>query len=440
MPVQLSRVSLAIAALACGAAAIAGLRSSYIVPLDNDAIQYEKTPVSDPVSRLKARLDNGETQLGFDNQFGYLRSVLEELNISTKSQLLVFSKTSFQAPRISPRTPRALYFGDNVVVGFVRTGDDLEFASVDPKQGVIFYTLDQEPAAKPLIQRQDSCLQCHQTSASYGVPGLVIRSVFPDHSGQPVASDGGYITDHRSPLKERWGGWYVTGNTGPQTHMGNAVLQDPSNPSQLAGFDGESSHNVTSLKWFLDTSAYLTPHSDVVALMTLEHETQMVNLMTRVAWEARMAAAESTAISESLKEPTTELRDSAKHRIDAAVEELVEYMLFADETKLTAPIRGTSGFAEEFSKLGPADPQGRSLREFDMKTRMFRYPLSFMIYSGAFDGMPDMVKERVYRRLYDILSGKDANPKFANLSAADRRAIIELVAATKKGLPDYWKS
>jgi len=177
----------------------------------------------------------------------------------------------------------------------------------------------------------------------------------------------------------------------------------------------------------------------VVALMTLEHQTQMVNLMTRVGWEARMASAESAAISKSLGEPTDVLRDSAKHQIDTAVEELVQYMLFVDETKLTDPIKGTSGFTEEFSKRGPADPQGRSLRQFDLKTRMFRYPLSYMIYSDAFDGMPDMVKERVYRRLYDILSGKDANPKFANLSAADRKAIIQIVAATKKGLPDYWK-
>jgi hypothetical protein len=114
-------------------------------------------------------------------------------------------------------------------------------------------------------------------------------------------------------------------------------------------------------------------------------------------------------------------------------------MLFVDETKLIDPIKGTSGFTEEFSKRGPADPQGRSLRQFDLKTRMFRYPLSYMIYSDAFDGMPDIVKERVYRRLYDILSGKDTNPKFANLSAADRKAIIQIVAATKKGLPDYWK-
>jgi hypothetical protein len=439
MPVRLSRISIAAAGLACGAAAIAGLQSSYLLPLDNDAIQYEKAPVSDPVSRLKARLDAGETQLKFEDEYGYLRSVLEELNLSTDSQVLVFSKTSFQAPRISPRTPRALYFGDNVAVGFVRTGDVLEFASVDPKQGVVFYTLDQEPASKPQIQRQDSCLQCHQTPATYGVPGLVVRSVFPDRFGAAVLSEGGFITDHRSALKDRWGGWYVTGNTGSQTHMGNSTLESPSSSSRLVGFDGESAQNVTSLKWFIDTAAYLTPHSDVVALMTLEHQTQMVNLMTRVGWEARMASAESAAISKSLGEPTTELRDSAKHRIDAAVEELVEYMLFVDETKLTAPIKGTSGFTAEFAKRGPADPQGRSLREFDLKTRMFRYPLSYMIYSDAFDGMPDVVKERVYRRLYDILSGKDANPKFANFSAADRKAIIEIVAATKKGLPDYWK-
>ncbi|HWD98622.1 MAG TPA: hypothetical protein VG345_06285 [Bryobacteraceae bacterium] len=433
------RVRVGALALGCGALAIAGLSSSYMVPLDNDAIQYMKAPVNDPVSKLQARVDSGQAKLKFDDDFGYLRSVLTELGLSTKTQLLVFSKTSFQAPRIGPRTPRALYFGDNVAVGFVRTGDVLEFASIDPKQGVVFYTLDQEPSSKPQFQRQDSCLQCHQSSATYGAPGLVVRSIFPDHTGTPILSAGGYITDHRSAIKDRWGGWYVTGTTGNQNHMGNATVEDPSNPSRLVGFEGENSQNVTSLKWFIDTEAYLSPHSDVVALMTLEHETQMVNLMTRVGWEARMATAESTAISKSLGEPTEQLRDSAKHRIDSAVEELVEYMLFVDETKLTAPIQGTSGFAEEFAKRGPTDGQGRSLRQFDMKTRMFRYPLSFMIYSDAFDGMPDAVKERVYRRLYDILSGKDTNPKFAGLSPADRKAIIEIVAATKKGLPDYWR-
>ncbi len=439
---RLRRVSGLAIALGCGTAAVAGLMSSYLAPLDDPAIQYEKTPVTDPVAKLQEKIDAGQVHLKFEDEFGYLRSVLKELGVNTDTQVLVFSKTSFQAPKIGPRMPRALYFGDNVTVGFVRTGDVLEFASVDPKQGVVFYTLDQAPSTKPQFSRQDTCLQCHQVPATYGVPGMVIRSVFPDHNGQPILSAGGFITDHRSELKDRWGGWYVTGTMGNQKSMANSVVPDANDPSRMQAPDGggdDETHNTTSLQYFTDTGAYLSPHSDVVALMTLEHQTQMVNLMTRVGWEARMAAAESAAISKSLGEPAVELRDSAKHRIDTAVPELVDYMLFVDEAKLTAPVRGTSGFAEEFARRGPFDSKGRSLRQFDMTTRMFRYPLSYMIYSAEFDAMPDAVKERVYRRLYDILTGKDTSPKYAALSAADRRNILEIVRETKKDLPEYWR-
>src|SRR5437763_14352468 len=110
--------------------------------------------------------------------------------------------------------------------------------------------------------------------------------------------------------------------------------------------------------------------------MTLEHQTQMSNLITRVSWEARMAVYENNAINKSLGEPETTLRESTAHRINAAVEELAQYTLFSDETKLTSPIKGTSGFAAEFEKRGPRDSKGRSLYQFDLKTRMFRYPCS----------------------------------------------------------------
>ncbi|MES1262364.1 MAG: hypothetical protein ABUS49_11565 [Acidobacteriota bacterium] len=416
------------------AVALAGLSSSYMVPLDNDAIQYAKGPVTDAVSRLQRRIDSGEVKLQYEDEFGYLRSVLKELNIPVSSQVLVFSKTSFQSSRIGPRMPRALYFSDDVSVGFVRTGDVLEFATLDPRQGAMFYTLDQERATHPRIERRDVCLQCHQSGATMGVPGLMVRSVTPDRNGMPVTSMGGFITDHRSPLKERWGGWYVTGNTGDQTHMGNAVVQDTEDDKvPVAG------RTVTDLKRFTDTGAYLTPYSDVVALMVLEHETQMGNLMTRVGWEARMAMYENGAINRSLGEPEGQIRESTAHRVNSAVEEMLEYMLFSGEAKLTAPVQGTSGFSEEFQKRGPRDGKGRSLFMLDLRTRMFRYPCSFMIYSETWDGMPEIVRARIYQRLWEVLTGKDQSAKFAALSQADRDGIREVIAATKKGLPDYWK-
>ena len=414
---------------------LAGLNGSYLLPIDHPAIQYSKAPVDDAIARLQRRIDAGEVKLQTDDNFGYLRSVLRALDVSQSSQVLVFSKTSFQAPRIAPRTPRALYFNDHLAIGFVRTGDVLEFASLDPKLGVVFYTLDQAPAAHPHFDRRDTCLQCHQSGGTLGVPGLVVRSVFPDSTGMPMFHAGTFVTDHRSPLKERWGVWYVTGTHGTQSHMGNAVVEDRDRPDKLSN---EGTRNLTDLHGKLDTGAYLTPDSDIVALMTLEHQTQMVNLITRVGWEARLAVYDSAAINQALGNPEG-LSDSATHRINSAAEELVDYMLFSGETRLTAPIKGTSDFAQEFSRLGPKDQQGRSLREFDMQTRMFRYPCSYMIYSEAFDAMPRVMRDRVYRRLWEVLSGKDSSAPFAHLSAADRKGIYEILGATKIDIPSYWR-
>jgi hypothetical protein len=282
------------------ALALAGLNGSYLLPVDHEAIQYSKAPAEDAIARLQRRIDAGEVKLQADDNFGYLRSVLRALAVPESSQVLVFSKTSFQAPRIAPRTPRALYFNDQVSVGFVRTGDVLEFASLDPKLGVVFYTLDQEPTAHPRFDRRDTCLQCHQSGGTLGVPGLVVRSVFPDSTGMPLFHAGTFVTDHRSPLKERWGGWYVTGTHGSQSHMGNAVVEDRNQPDRL---QSEGAQNLCDLHTKIDTGAYLTPHSDIVSLMTLEHQTQMVNLIVRVGWEARLALHDSAAINKALGRP-----------------------------------------------------------------------------------------------------------------------------------------
>lgn len=411
------------------------------MPIDHDAIRYSKAPVDDAITRLQRRIDTGETKLQYDDTFGYLRSVLSALQVPQSSQVLVFSKTSFQAPLIGRRTPRALYFNERVAVGFVRTSELLEFAALDPKQGVIFYTLDQENSAHPRFERRDTCLQCHQSGGTLGVPGLVVRSVFPESSGMPLFQAGTFVTDHRSPLKERWGGWYVTGTHGSQTHMGNAIVPDRSAPDKL---ETEGTQNLTSLAGKIDTGAYLKPDSDIVALMTLEHMTQMVNLIVRVGWEARLALHDNAAIALAMshseaKDTEPQLSESTSHRINSAVEELLAYMLFSGETRLTAPVKGTSDFTREFAASGPHDAKGRGLRDFDLQTRMFRYPCSFMIESEAFDSLPAVVRERVYRRLWEVLAGQDKSQPFQHLTGTDREAIRDILIATKKDLPAYWK-
>jgi hypothetical protein len=414
-------------------AAFAALEGSYILPQDHPAIGYATAPLHDPVSSLQAQLKAGKVKLEFDAQHGYLPAVLGALNVPVSSQVLVFSKTSFQAPRIAPRTPRALYFNDEVSVGWVPGGDVVELASLDPERGVVFFTLDQERLSKPSIDRRGECLQCHASGGTVGVPGLVVRSVFPELSGMPLFHAGGYVTDHRSPMEERWGGWYVTGTHGSQRHLGNAIARNKDNPREM---DREQGANVTDLRERLDTGAYLSPHSDIVALMVLEHQTRMTNLITRVGWETRMALHNQRALNKELGEPISQMSDSTRRRIDSASAELVKYMLFLDESLLTGEVRGTSSFAAEFEVRGPRDRRGRSLRQLDLHRRLLRYPCSYLIYTAAFDAMPLEARESVYRQLYALLTGREKSA----LSVDDRRAILEILRDTKPTLPAYFKS
>ena len=403
---------------------------------DHEAIQYEKGPVADAISRLQGRLDGGQAKLGYDEQFGWLPALLEALEVPAESQILTFGKTSFQASLISPRRPRALYFNERVSVGFVRNGEVLELAAVDPRQGVIFYTLDQERVARPRFVRRDACLQCHQGNATLNVPGLMIRSVYPEPSGMPLFQAGGFVTDHRSPLRERWGGWYVTGTHGAQTHLGNAFATDPQRPTEL---DTRASLNVTSLAGRFNTEEYLRATSDLVALMVIEHQARLTNLLTRAGWETRKALHYRETMAQALGSLSAETKASTERRIRAACDDLIEGLLLLDEAPLTAPVRGVSGFAERYAKGGPADSQGRSLRQLDLQKRLFRHPCSPMIYSEAFDNLPPEARDYLYRRLWEILRGRETDPRFARLAPADRQAVREILLATKSNLPGYWR-
>ena len=403
---------------------------------DQPPINYSTAQAKNAVTQLQQRLDTGDAKLTFSDDFGYLPSVLKELKVPVSSQMLVFSKTSLQRDRISPRTPRAVYFNDDVYIGFCRLGELMEVSVADPELGMVFYTLDQQPANKPRLTRQtDHCLSCH-VSRHQGIPANLVRSVYPDREGNPILSGGSFRTDHSSPLKERWGGWYVTGTHGKQNHLGNLILPKRSVPEELTNEEGE---NLIALKGRIDTGMYLSPHSDIVALMVLEHQAEMHNRITQANYQTKLAHRDADIINELDNAPKGKLTESTSRRVDGAAEQLVKYLLFSEEVRLTDQLRGTSDFAEEFAKRGPFDRRGRSLREFDLKTRLFKYSCSYLIYSSAFDGLPASVKERVYRRLWDVLNGKESGKDYAHRTPADRQAIKEILIDTKPGLPDYWR-
>ncbi len=411
-PLKLSWVIVTLAALLwLTAVASAQLTDSIIEP-GHPAIGYPGE-ANDAVARLNRKLQSGEARLEFEEGTGYLKGLLAALDIPIESQVAVFSGTSLQARIINARNPRTIFFNDSTAVGWM-AGGLIEVASLDPKQGANFYLLPQQ-TTPPLRQlaRDTRCLACHYSTATLGVPGFLVRSIPSLPNGMIMPWLGNYTTDHRSPLAERWGGWYVTGRGG--RHLGNAPITDRS--LQDVRID-DANLNVTSLTGRFDAQRYLSPHSDIVALLVFDHKMRMMNLLTRLGWEARI------------------LEDEGGNgaALNDVVSETVDYMLFVDEAVLEGA-RGTSGFAERFGALGPRDHKGRSLRDLDLQHRLFRYPCSYMIYSEAFDALPQTARNAVYSRLLEVLSGEDTSAKYTHLSPSDRLAILEILRETKKGLP-----
>jgi hypothetical protein len=398
------------------------------LPFADAPINYRSENLSDPVEKLQERLDRGELKLHYESGHGYLRAVLEALRVPASSQTLVFSKTSFQYPKISPERPRALYYNDDVYVGQVHNGKSLEFVSFDPMQGAIFYVLDEHKVERPRFERSElDCVQCHvANSSTKGVPGVMLRSVYTSPSGTQAAGTPAFITGQESPLKDRFGGWFVTGSSGNQVHLGNAILADGAHPEDL---DKAAGANLPDLAKRIDTSAYLTKYSDIVAQLVLAHQTQMHNLITQTNYQTRQALYKSNG----------EVTDAVRGQFEKPAEQLVRYILFANEAPLEDRIAGTSGFAEEFAAKGPRDSRGRSVRDFDLQKRIFKYPCSYLIYSEAFDAIPAPAKEFIYHRMFEVLTGREQGPEYAALSSEDRRAVLEILVATKPGLPDEWK-
>lgn len=400
-------------------------------------ISYGESVPENRVSRLQDRIDRGEFELVRDDSFGYLPALLKALEIPIESQMLVFSKTSLQVRYIAPRTPRAVYFNDSAYVGYCQKGDVIEVSAVDPQLGTVYYTIDQHAPSNPRFERRmDNCLICHSSSRTEGVPGHLVRSLFTDAGGHPLYSAGSRSVDHTTPLDQRWGGWYVTGTHGSQKHLGNLIIRTRSVQQPV---DNAAGQNVGELNGRLDVTKYLSPHSDIVALMVLEHQVLVHNRMTKANFDTRQAIDYDATMNRTLGKPESNCSESTKRRIKNSGDRLVEALLFVGEAKLTEPIKGTSGFAEQFTNSGPRDTQGRSLHELDLTTRLFKYPCSHLIYTEAFDRLPAESREYVWRRLWEILSGNESSEKFAHLQPADRRAIIEILCDTKTGLPDYWK-
>ena len=378
---------------------------------DYSSIDYAARPTTDRVAKLSEALAKGEPQLERDSRTGYLRPVLEALGVPVESQLLVFSKTGVQRAHTSPHDPRAIFFDDSVAVGYLPGAPVIEIAAHDPQQGVIFYTVDQSAPA-PVFKRQTSCLTCHQSASTLNVPGVIAHSNAVDAEGDVIPQFGSNDVDHRTPHPDRWGGWYVTSDGSAtqyaqRAHAGNITFSGRGNTS-----------NEVFVEWLNSSPegrGYISGSSDISALLVFDHEMHAINLLTKLNWESRI--------------PTG--------MVAPFVNELADYLLFVGEVPPSVALMANPGFAKALEARVPKDRQGRSFGQLDLVNRLMRYPCSYMIYSKAFDGLPASVKDAVYHRMLDILSGNDTRPAYKQLTAADRRAITEILRETKPDFPAH---
>jgi len=395
---------------------------------EDPAIKYSSAPLSNPVVDVNRKIQDGTVRLSYEGRSGFLRSALDALQIPADSQLLVFSRASLQGKLINERNPRALFFNDRVALGWVRGGEIIEVAAHDESAGVVFYTLDQrtDPAAgSPQFKRAFECLGCHLAGDTLGVPGFLMFSTTRPAQSQEFSLPR--PVDHTDALSRRFGGWFVTGSTGSASHMGN----------DTPALDGRASRELRSVDGLFDSDGFRALTSDIVAHLVFTHQVGMANLLTRASWQAR--AADPLLHPPFTATPGEEARIAVM--MSGVASEVVDYLLFVDETTLTDRVRGESGFAERFSSIGPRDRKGRSLHELDLNRRLMKYPCSYLIYSPAFDALPSSAKDPIYKRLWEVLSGQEQDERYRSvLSLADRQAIVEILRDTKTDLPSYFQN
>jgi hypothetical protein len=381
-------------------------------PYDKDfpAVGYASREPGGRLGQFAAAVADGTLIPGRNPDRGYFDDVLDALDIDASSQALVFSRTSLQTPYIDADEPRAIYFNDDTYVAWIPDAPTIEISGYDPELGPVFYTLRQGVAAADGIQRQlGTCLRCHDTYglSGGGVPRFLLGSGYIGPDGELVSHEAWILTSPETPFRSRWGGWYVTGRHDELAHLGNVVV---GSIDALNDVDALRVGTVDDVAGLFDASRYRTTKSDIVALLVLEHQVETQNQISRLRFETA-GGFDAAASSDT-------------------IELLVRDLLMVDDAPLTTPLAGNSGFTAYFEAKGPFDDEGRSLRQLDLKSRVFRYPLSYLIYSAALQALPPPVKGAVYARIRQILSGAVATDGYERLSADDRDAITGILRAT----------
>ncbi len=386
---------------------------------DEPPHNYHTAPLKDRFTKLKADLESGRIPLDHGSEKAFVVSLLKALDVPASSQMLVFSTTSLQLRFITPRNPRAIFFNDGLYVGYI-PGAKIEILSMDPELGAIFYMFDIPTGSRPIVvERSERCVNCHTKEDTGFVPGIVIKSVVPGPTGGSLKTFRKERTGHDIPFSERFGGWYVTGDRGVATewanvigrYSGEEITKSPVQPGQL-----------------FDFAKYPVATSDILPQLVHEHQAGAANRILQASYRARTA----------FHLDKGSLSAARYAELDEQARSLVRYLLFADEVPLPAGgIAGDAAFKADFLAKRRA-VQGASLRDFDLRTRLFRNRCSYMIYSPEFEGLPARMKQHIYLRLREALSLENPVKDYAYLPAGEKQAIHAILKGTLTDLPAGW--
>lgn len=427
----MNHLQLFISAMAVAAIFVSSASAQETEDYEQPPVNYSHATPHDAITRLEAAFMTNGWKAGLSDR-EIVQQLLHDLHVPVASQLLVFSKTSFQNERISPAHPRALYYTDDCYVGWV-PGGLVEVAAIDPILGPVFYSFDPRAGSRaklPDFARKDDCLRCHGGHFVPGIPGVFARSLFVNRNGDPLYRYGDEVVDFRTAFTNRWGGWYVTGQHGKALHRGNAFADEQND--QLV-FNPTTGANITNLSNFFETGPYLADTGDIVSLLVFEYQTAMQNVLTRAGMNCRSMLNYQVQLQRALKEPVTNEEpayDSVRHVFDHAAQDVVDGLLFKDEADLPDGIIGSPEFQKAFTADARRAPDGSSLKDLLISDHLFKNRCSYLIYSESFLSLPRPLKTRIYTRLAQALKPKDPDPRYNYLHESERRRIRAILEAT----------
>ncbi len=403
--------------------------------------RYEGAPILYSQTECETRVTQGLQRLAsapitWNSASEFVEQVLLALEVPVESQMLVYSKTSAQNSHISPQTPRAIYFSDDIYVGWVQ-GGDLEFASFDREIGLVFHRMAVPYRSGirdfPTPVRDRSCLSCHESSATGNVPGLTARSVFPDAKGLPLLQAGSFRIDHTNPINQRWGGWYVTGHLDSLTHLGNQISQEEEGDVTTSPLTATAT--PTLLDGLFREEVYPAGgRSDAVALMIFEQQIAVHNQLMQAHYQAREILYRYEGFIKSFGDEDGSFAASRDEQLDHKAELVVQSLLLGEEQVIEGEgVEGWSAFQEAFRRNARKASNRRSLKDLRLYERLFKYRCSHLIYSDAFTNLPVQLKDRTLSLLKECLENPYSSPISSHLSASEASKISTILSETLEG-------